>query len=181
VAGTQRALTRLIPQLQYRLQCIGPAGLGGIAALFAAAIVAIVVWVPAHHAELALRAQWLQSASAGAPGHHGAAGFAHQIAALPTRAQIPAVLGQILVQADKAGVALDQGHYDFRPSQPGTLGRYAFDFPVKGGYPNVRDFIDRTLNEVPAAGVDKLRIERKAVGDAQISADIGFVVYVKGE
>jgi hypothetical protein len=180
VAGTQRAFRDLIPQLQYRLMRVGTAGLTGLAALIVAAIVAVVVWLPSHQAEIALRAEWLK---ASAPGQASAAtaGVDHLVASLPTRAQIPAVLGQMLVEADKAGVALDKGHYDFRPPQAGTLGRYSFEFPIKGSYPNVRDFIDRTLTEVPAAGLDKLRIERKSVGDTLINAEIGFVVFVRGE
>ncbi len=180
VAGTQRAFTRLIPQLQYQLQRVGPAGLTGLAALIVAAIVAVVVWLPAHNAGVALRTELLQSAAHG-QGSGAPAGPDHLVALLPTRAQIPAVLGQMLVEADKAGVALDHGHYDFRPPQAGALGRYAFEFPVKASYPTVRDFIDRTLTQVPAAGLDKLRIERKTVGDTLINADIGFVVYVRGE
>jgi hypothetical protein len=180
VAGTQRAFTRLIPQLQYQLLRVGPAGLTGLAALIVAAIAAVVVWLPAHNAGVALRTELLHSAVHG-QGSSAPAGINHLVAALPTRAQIPAVLGQMLVEADKAGVALDHGHYDFRPPQSSALGRYAFEFPVRGSYPNVRDFIDRTLTEVPAAGLEKLRIERKSVGDTLINADIGFVVYVRGE
>jgi hypothetical protein len=181
VAGTQRAFRDLIPQLQYRLMRIGSAGLTGVVALIVAALVAVVVWLPSHQAEVALRTEWLQAAASGPATTPATAGVDHLVASLPTRAQIPAVLGQMLVEADKAGVALDKGHYDFRPPQSGALGRYAFEFPVKGSYPNVRDFIDRTLMVVPAAGLEKLRIERKTVGDTLINADIGFVVFVRGE
>jgi hypothetical protein len=177
---TQRALTRLIPQLRYQLLRVGPAGLVGICALIAASITTLAIWLPAHQAELALRTQLLHSQRAN-PGGSRAVSPDRLVAVLPTRAQIPAVLGQMLAEADKAGVALDQGHYDYRPPQSGSLGRYAFEFPVKGNYPNVRDFIDRALTAVPAAGLDKLRVERKSVGDALINADIGFVIYVRGE
>ena len=61
------------------------------------------------------------------------------------------------------------------------MGRYELEFPVKAPYPNVRDFINRTLSAVPAAGLDKLRIERKVVGDPVVSADIRFVVFVRAE
>jgi hypothetical protein len=180
VAGTQRAFRHLIPQLQYRLMRVGSAGLTGVVALIVAALVAVVVWLPSHQAEIALRTEWLQAA-ASAPAAPATVGGDHLVASLPTRAQIPAVLGQMLMEADNAGVPLDKGHYDFRPPQSGGLGRYAFEFPVKASYPNVRDFIDRTLTAVPAAGLDKLRIERKTVGDTLINADIGFVVFVRGE
>jgi hypothetical protein len=61
------------------------------------------------------------------------------------------------------------------------VGRYELEFPLKAEYPKVRDFINRTLNAVPSAGLDKLRIERKAVGDALVNADVRFVVFVRSE
>ena len=34
---------------------------------------------------------------------------------------------------------------------------------------------------VPAAGLGKLHVERKAVGDQVVNANIGFVVFVRSE
>jgi hypothetical protein len=45
----------------------------------------------------------------------------------------------------------------------------------------VRYFINRPLRAVPAAGLGKLRIERKVVGGPVVSADIRFVVFVRAE
>ena len=36
-------------------------------------------------------------------------------------------------------------------------------------------------NAVPAASLEKLRFERKAVGEQVVNADVGFVVFVRGE
>jgi hypothetical protein len=94
---------------------------------------------------------------------------------------MPVVIGQVLQQASLAGVALDIGHYAYSPPKTGNVGRYEIEFPLKAEYPNVRDFINRTLKAVPSAGLDKLRIERKAVGDALVNADVRFVVFVRSE
>jgi hypothetical protein len=173
-------LARVLPGVRYQLARLGPAGIGGIGALIAAAVFALVMIVPQHESLLALRGEL---AGAGAPGGTGVGADSPDamLAALPTRLQIPAVLGQVLVAANKAGVALDEGRYSYRPPRSGQLGRYAFEFPVKAPYPNIRDFIDRTLVAVPAAGLDKLHIERKDIGDPTTHADIGFVVFVRGD
>lgn len=180
VRDSRRSLTGFVPQLQYRLTRLGWSGLGGIAALIAAGVVAITLLLPAHQSVVAMRAELSKAA---APFAHRSASFSGDslIATLPTRMQIPAVLGQVIAQANKAGVALDEGRYSYSPPKAGTLGRYAFEFPVSAPYPAVRDFIDRTLIAVPAVGLDKLRIERKKIGDTAINAEIGFVVFVRGE
>jgi hypothetical protein len=176
----RQSVVRSVTLLHYKLSRVGPAGMAGAAAMFIAGVLALAVLLPQHNALDSLQAQLLRAkaslANPGAP-----MSGARLVSSLPTREQIPRVLGQMLEQADQAGVALDQGHYTFLPARPGSLGRYTFEFPVKGAYPNVRDFIDRALIAVPAAGLTKLRIERKNVGDPQIAADIGFVVYVRGE
>ena len=103
------------------------------------------------------------------------------VAELPTRQQMPAVVGLVLEQARAANVQLDNGHYSYSAPKGGTIGRYELEFPVKADYPSVRNFINRTLSAVPAAGLDKLHIERKVVGDATVSADIRFVVFVRAQ
>ena len=101
------------------------------------------------------------------------------ITSLPTRAQMPKVIGQVFAEAKAVGVPLDTGRYVYTPAKGGEIARYDLEFPVKAGYPDIRSFIDHTLAAVPAASLGKLRIERKAVGDAVVSADIDFVVFLR--
>ena len=179
-ARVRSTLSRALPQLQYRIMRVGPAGVAGMAALVGAlALAAGALW-PAMQSLQAMRAQLAR------PGATHAASqpvdeLDRFVAALPSRAQIPAVLGQVLEQAGKSEVELDKGQYSYSPAQSGRLARYAFEFPIKGSYPNIRQFVDNTLVAVPAAGLDKLSIERKNIGDAAVTADVRFVVYVRGE
>ena len=100
---------------------------------------------------------------------------------LPGRDQMPAVVGQVLQQAVLAGVSLTDGHYTYSPSTGGSVARYELEFPIKAQYPSIRDFINRTLATVPAAALDKLQIQRKAVGDTTVNASVQFVVFVRTE
>jgi hypothetical protein len=177
---TERMLVRALPQVRYQLMRVSPAGLTGIAVLAAAAVAAIALLLPAHQSVLALRTELAKAGHAvpgGAQPERSPREFA---AALPTRAQIPALMGVVLVQATESGIVLEQGKYTFSPATSSRLARYSFEFPIKGDYGNIRNFINKSLAAIPALGLDKLQVERKNVGDTLVSADVGFVIYLRG-
>lgn len=168
-------------QLQYQVMRLGVAGQIGAAAILAALVLGLSVLLPGHQAVSSLGAELsrLQHHAPAAPaGTTTVSGF---MQALPTRAEMPAVLGKFVEQAKQAGVQLDNGHYAFSPAQAGGISRYEIEFPLKGDYPNIRAFINSALSAVPAAGLDKLQVERKSIGDHTVSADVRFVVFVRSE
>ena len=172
----------ILPHVQYQLTRLGALGITGIAAVLGAAVITLTAVVPGHSAIRALDADIARSMRHAPSGETTPEeGLAKLVAALPTRGQIPAVIGLVLQQAHQAGVPLDVGHYAFIPAKAGSVGRYELEFPVRASYPQVRDFINRTLTAVPAASLDKLRIERKSVTDQAVNADVRFVVFVRGE
>jgi hypothetical protein len=175
----ERTLARALPQLRYQLMRVGPAGLTGAAVLMAAAVAAVALLIPAHRSVLQLRTELTRAshAPASAQPEQSPQQF---VAALPTREQIPALLGVVLVQATDSGVVLEQGKYTFTPATAKRLARYTFEFPVKAEYGNIRTFINKSLTALPALGLDKLQVERKNVGDTLVSADVGFVIYLRG-
>jgi hypothetical protein len=176
----ERMIVRALPQARYQLMRVGTAGLTGIGVLVAAAVAAIALLLPAHQSVLALRDQ-LTKAGHATPATAKPEQSPQQFAAsLPTREQIPALLGVVLVQAADAGIVLEQGRYTFSPATSNRLARYTFEFPVKANYGNIRTFIDKSLAALPALGLDKLHVERKNVGDTVVSADVGFVIYLRG-
>jgi hypothetical protein len=180
LARAQAGATELGPQLQYQIARLGPAGQVGLAGLVAALVFAASALLPARHALDALSANITRAQ------HPSAAFTADQAAprlveSLPTRNQIPAVIGLIYGKAKEAGVTLDTGHYVYSPPKAGALARYDLDFPVKASYPDIRNFINHTLTAVPAAALAKLHVERKTVGDQVVNADIGLVVFVRSE
>jgi hypothetical protein len=177
----QAAAGQIVPQVQYQVARLGVAGQAGLAALTAAVAIAAGALLPAWHAMQNLSANLAQA-------QHGPSGYSIEQAvprlmtSLPTRAQIPAVLGEVYAQAKAAGVSLDNGRYVYAPPKSGAVASYDLEFPVKGAaYPALRTFINRTLAAVPAASLTKLQIERKAVGEQAVNADIGFVVFVRNE
>jgi hypothetical protein len=176
----ERVLVRALPQARYQLLRVGPVGLTGLAVLIAAGIAAIALLLPAHQSIVGLRAE-LTKAGHATPAAAQPQNSPQQFAAtLPTRDRIPALLGVVLVQAADAGIVLEQGKYAFSPAAANHLARYTFEFPVKAQYANIRKFIDKSLAAIPALGLDKLHVERKNVGDTLVSAEVGFVIYLRG-
>jgi hypothetical protein len=175
------AAGQLVPHAEYRIVRLGVVGQAGLAALAAAAVIAVSALIPAQHA---LQTVTKDLARAGHTSvTEGAADSAPRLlATLPTPAEVPAVIGQMFTEAKAAGVSLDTGHYVYTAAKGGgTIARYELEFPVKASYPDIRSFIDRTLAAVPAAALGKLRFERKVVGDAVVTADVVFVLFVRAE
>jgi hypothetical protein len=179
VPRLQNAVNRWVPLAQYQLARLGPVGMAGVGASAAAVVIAVFALLSLHTANETLNTQILQARHRPEGAVTPEQGLIRAVAQLPTRAQIPAVLGQVLQQAQAAGVELQKGQYTYVASSAGGFGRYELDFPVKAEYPGVRDFINRTLTHVPAAGLDKLSIERKVVGEAQVNAEVRFVVFTR--
>ena len=180
----EHLLVRTGPRVLYQLMRVGPAGLCGLAAFAAAAIASVTLLLPAHRSVATLRGE-LNRAGHPAPtvaaaGPQVARSPGQFAASLPTREQVPALLGLVMVQATDAGIALDQGKYVFVPPASGRLAKYSFEFPVKGEYGNIRAFINKVLAAIPALGLEKLQIERKNVGDTAVNADLEFVIYLRG-
>jgi len=175
----QNAVNQWIPQAQYQLTRLGTAGIAGLGASAAAIVLGLFALLSLRTANENLTVQILRAQHRPQPTVTPEQGLIQAVAQLPTRAQIPAVLGQVLQQAQAAGVELEKGQYTYVASSSGGFGRYELDFPLKAQYPGVRDFINRTLTHIPAAGLDKLSIERKVVGDTQVNADVRFVVFTR--
>jgi hypothetical protein len=175
------ALARALPLAGYYLTRIGPAGVAGVTAAVAAAVLGLTALISGRTATDALTAEISRAQHQHSDVQRTDREIGKLVAALPTREQMPTVIGTIFQQAKDSGVALDNGRYAFTAARAGGTARYDLDFPIKADYPSVRQFINRTLTAVPAAGLEKLRIERKAVGDTQVSADVRFVVFVRSE
>jgi hypothetical protein len=179
-ARADRLMARAVPEIRYRLAAIGLPGVAGAMALIGAAIFTLVLLIPAHLSIQALTGQLTQAVHT-APLPAAQTLSPHQFAAtLPSRGQVPALLGTVLAQAAEAGVTLEQGKYTFTPAAGNRLARYTFEFPVKADYASVRAFINKSLTAIPALGLDKLHIERKTVGDTTVNAEVGFVIYLRG-
>jgi hypothetical protein len=77
-----------------------------------------------------------------------------------------------------AGVELAQGEYRLE-RHPAGLWAYRVTLPVRGSYPQLRQFLGALLKDMPIASLDALRFERKKVAEAQLEAQLRITLHVR--
>lgn len=80
--------------------------------------------------------------------------------------------------ARDAKLELQQGEYRLEARGEG-LAAYRMTLPIRGGYPQIREFIGAVLKEMPIASVDALRFERKKVGDTRLDAQVRLTIHLR--
>lgn len=80
--------------------------------------------------------------------------------------------------ARRAGLELAQGEYRLEAPAAG-LRPYRITLPVRGTYPQVRDFAAAVLRDVPIASLDAVRFERKRAADTELDAQLRITIYVR--
>jgi hypothetical protein len=100
-------------------------------------------------------------------------------ALFPPLDQLPGQLERIYGLARDAKLELLQGEYRLERPRGDGLVPYRITLPMRGAYPQVRDFVGATLQSVPNASIDALRFERKNAGDVQLDAQVRLTVYFR--
>lgn len=100
-------------------------------------------------------------------------------ALLPEASSAPDWLGEIHKAAHGASISLDQAEYRMIAERDGRLGSYELNLPVRGTYVQVRQFVTRVLNAVPAAALDDLVIKRETIGTPTVDANIRITLFLR--
>ncbi len=175
------ALTRSGPMLVYQMNRIGRTGAAGAAMLLFAVIFFFSALLPQRQQLMALEHQIQLAHRPGGLAETAPVRLSRFMSSLPRRSELPTVVGQVFTLAATANVTLDRGRYELSPVRGGNLAQYRMTFPIKGHYPDIRQFIDSVLTAIPSAAVEGMRIERKAVGDDNVAADLRFSVFVRND
>jgi len=96
----------------------------------------------------------------------------------PPIERLPDQLEQIYGLARGAKLELLQGEYRLE-KPPVGLAFYRITLPLRGTYPQIRQFVGATLKSMPVASLEGLRFERKKVGDTRLEAQIRLTVYFR--
>ena len=99
-------------------------------------------------------------------------------ALFPRLDQLPGQVERIYGIARDAKLELLQAEYRLERRGDGLV-PYRITLPLRGSYPQVRDFVGATLQSVPNASIDALRFERKNAGDVQLDAQVRLTVYFR--
>jgi hypothetical protein len=166
------------PRLAFGIDRIGIAGMVGIALLAGTAVLQFSTRAPLAAETSRLREE-LAALPAAAPERARRAEVAHGVTRLPARAELPQVLKGIVAEAEKAGVALPSGKYETAVTRAGGIVRYQVTLPVNGQYRQVRAFIAAVLDDVPNAALSGLALQRRAIGDAAVDANVRITLFLR--
>jgi len=172
-----------VSRLQALLRALGPAGVLGVGVLFFCVPFYFSTVRPVERELQAQRAasERLRVRSSFRPvsGDTRAEELRRFYALFPRLDQLPGQLEKIYGLARDAKLELLQGEYRLEHRGGDRLVPYRITLPLRGAYPQVRDFVAATLKSVPNASIDALRFERKNAGDVQLDAQVRLTVYFR--
>ena len=96
----------------------------------------------------------------------------------PPLEKLPDQLERVYGLARAAKLELLQGEYRLEKPAVG-LAFYRITLPLRGTYPQIRQFVAATLKSMPIASLEGLRFERKRVGDTRLEAQVRLTVYFR--
>jgi Tfp pilus assembly protein PilO len=88
-------------------------------------------------------------------------------------------LEKLVALAAKRGLSLNDGEYKVTREQMGKLLRYQMTLPVKGGYPQIRQFLSDVQGALPVVALENVQFERQKVADPNVEAKIKLVLYLE--
>ena len=170
------------PRLDALLRRLGTAGVLGIGLLFACAAFHFSALVPLRQeiAAQKLALQRLQSRTLYRPASTG--GRAEELRRFhnlfPPTGRLTEETARLHRLGRSAGLDLAQGEYRLERRRTG-LWAYRVTLPVRGTYPQLRDFLNGVLKDMPVASIDGVRFERKRAAETQLEAQVRVTLHVR--
>jgi Tfp pilus assembly protein PilO len=75
------------------------------------------------------------------------------------------------------GVQLKSASYRTPPVE-GRIVRYEIVLPVAGSYPQIREFLRRSLAEIPVLSIDQLTLKRESRNDGALQAELRMTLHM---
>jgi hypothetical protein len=78
------------------------------------------------------------------------------------------------------GVELQSGNYRMQAAagNAGRLERYEIVLPVSGSYLQLREFLKRTLAEIPVLSLDQMTLKREGRNDGAVQAELRMTLHL---
>ena len=171
------ALREKLARLPHEL---GPLGLASLAVLVALGIFHWLVIEPmqARNAELQERVA-RQERAAQEP---GPANTQDRVAAvydfLRKDQQTTDWLATLYGIGTATGVQLKSAAYRTQPAAEGRIVRYEIVLPVAGSYPQIREFLRRSLAEIPVLSLDQINLKREHRNDGAVNAELRLTLHM---
>jgi hypothetical protein len=168
-----------VRRLRRLLDALGPAGVAGIGVL--------LFCVPFYFSALAPAQAELKRRTAAAqkpvqPQIQSREDWSGDLerfyARFPPVERLSSELDALYAHAKMSRVQLRQGEYRME-SRGAALTAYQVTLPVRGSYPQLREFVGRVLKDMPTTSLDAVRFERKKAADAQLEAQVRLTIYLR--
>jgi hypothetical protein len=164
--------------LRRMLDALGAAGIAGIGVALFCGVFYFNALAPAA-AELQRRTAVVEKRAPAQETRDDPAGELERFySRFPPIERLPAELDALYAHAKVARVQLRQGEYRMAAAG-GPLAAYHVTLPVRGSYPQLRQFVGSVLQDMPTTSLDALRFERKKAADAQLEAQVRLTIYLR--
>jgi hypothetical protein len=157
---------------------LGVSGILSVAVLIAAGIFYFTLLQPMQAQHGDLRAQLAKHART-APSSESA-GTSDKLGAFYSFMEKPEQttdwLAKLFAIGQATGVGLQSATYKTNPGS-GRLDRYEIVLPVTGSYTQIREFLKRSLAEIPVLSLDQLSLKREARTDGAVNAELRLTLH----
>ncbi len=85
-------------------------------------------------------------------------------------------LAKLYAIGQATGVQLASATY--RSEQAGRIERYQIVLPVAGSYAQMREFLDRSLSEIPVLSLDPMTLKRESRRDGAVQAELKMTLHM---
>jgi hypothetical protein len=162
---------------------LGLTGLIALALLAGAALFYKGALEPLQARNQRLSSELARHASQAAPGQAaaGAAGKLESLYSYLGHTEAPTDWLAKLYGIGKAtGVELESGNYRTQSAagNAGRVERYEIVLPVTGSYPQLREFLKRTLTEIPVLSLDQMTLKREGRNDGAVQAELRMTLHL---
>lgn len=162
----------------YRLKDeLGAAGVAGIVLFAAAALFVFVVLQPLKEKSRELEAR----ASTATPQAQGTGRAAEKLEEvygyLAKPEETTDWLAKLYAIGQATGVELQSASYKTREAG-GRLERYEIVLPLTGSYVQMRDFLKRSLAEIPVLSLDQISLKREGRREGTVQAELRFTLHM---
>lgn len=170
-----------------QISTIGWPGVGGavliaLALAFAAsALIPLEARIREVKADVEQLRARLQAAPTGAGATASGDPLTNFYAFFPPLGSTPEWLQRIFGLAEAQGLRLEAGEYKLKRDRDFKLVRYELTLPVRGSYPQIREFVSQVLTEVPASSLDEITLRREDSGSSTVEARIRITLHLSGE
>ena len=158
-------------------------GITGLAALFlfaAAGVFFSLVLQPLKDKSAALQSRAESARDAAAPGQAGNA--SQKVGAVYEYLKKPETttdwLAKLYAIGSATGVELQSASYKTQATPGTNLERYEIVVPLSGSYTQMRDFLKRSLAEIPVLSLDQISLKRESRREGTVQAEVRLTLHM---